>query len=386
MMNRCISTTEVDKSMKRYPCFSPLQKKLAILYTLVALTPGDHNLCKVQAFTLCTTPNKKYTATCFRRQIDLLDVLVLHSSAEVISCEFDQSNPDVEPKAVVNAGLTKDQKEFLSTLSEDIYGRTFLLKLQELLLYKNTNGSCSVPKRYKENPSLGNWVNKTRQMYRKYLNGESSSITKERIQVLNDVGFIWSGTTFLKGSLNHLAREQDSPHDNKPRVVDFDNMRTAKDQLWIDRYETLKEYWSSNNKSYSDLKTSEHSMLSSWIVRQRREYSNLLIGKKSTMTKERIQLLESIDFDWSPRETNWNARIQELIEYKAKYGDCLVPVQYEDNPRLGRWVSTQRKYYKLYLNGNTSRITKEKIKQLTSIGFVWNRWEHNWSDNGCLSL
>jgi len=34
------------------------------------------------------------------------------------------------------------------------------------------------------------------------------------------------------------------------------------------------------------------------------------------------------------------------------------------------------------LKGNKSRITEEKIKQLSEIGFVWNRWEQSWSDNG----
>ncbi len=59
-----------------------------------------------------------------------------------------------------------------------------------------------------------------------------------------------------------------------------------------------------------------------------------------------------------------------------------VPAHYADNPPLGRWVSTQRKYFKMYNKGDKSRITKEKIKQLSDIGFVWNRWEQNWSDNG----
>ena len=49
---------------------------------------------------------------------------------------------------------------------------------------------------------------------------------------------------------------------------------------------------------------------------------------------------------------------------------------------LGRWVSTQRKYYKMYMKGDKSRISKEKIRQLSAIGFVWNRWEYDWIDTG----
>ena len=32
---------------------------------------------------------------------------------------------------------------------------------------------------------------------------------------------------------------------------------------------------------------------------------------------------------------NWYARYQELIEYRAKYGDCNVPQKYEPNHALG---------------------------------------------------
>ena len=57
-------------------------------------------------------------------------------------------------------------------------GSAFAQKLIELEEYKKKHGNCLVPRRYEENPSLGNFVNKQRQSYRKYLMGEKSSINQ----------------------------------------------------------------------------------------------------------------------------------------------------------------------------------------------------------------
>ena len=58
------------------------------------------------------------------------------------------------------------------------YGPAFAKKIMELAAYKQQRGNCLVPKRYKDNPSLGNFVNKQRQLYRKYLEGENNSMTQ----------------------------------------------------------------------------------------------------------------------------------------------------------------------------------------------------------------
>ena len=60
-----------------------------------------------------------------------------------------------------------------------------------------------------------------------------------------------------------------------------------------------------------------------------------------------------------------------MIAFKRKYGDCLVPVGYEENPQLANWVSTQRQEYKQYKSKHPSRLTQEKMALLKEIGFVW---------------
>lgn len=55
---------------------------------------------------------------------------------------------------------------------------TFAQRLRELEEYRREHGHCSVPRRYRENPSLANWVNKQRQHYRKRMKGGKSPLTE----------------------------------------------------------------------------------------------------------------------------------------------------------------------------------------------------------------
>lgn len=91
------------------------------------------------------------------------------------------------------------------------------------------------------------------------------------------------------------------------------------------------------------------------------------------MTQRKIQLLESMDFQWAKRkgDTAWMQKFNELREYHREKGDCDVPTKYAPNPALGRWVSTQRSEYKKWLDNNSKHMTMERINKLNKIGFRW---------------
>jgi len=59
-----------------------------------------------------------------------------------------------------------------------------------------------------------------------------------------------------------------------------------------------------------------------------------------------------------------------LKEYKAKYGDCVVPVKWTEDTKLGRWVIDQR--HRKFV------LSDERISKLDSIGFTWKA--KNWDD------
>ena len=51
-------------------------------------------------------------------------------------------------------------------------------------------------------------------------------------------------------------------------------------------------------------------------ARQKREYQNLQLGNKSSISQEGVDSLNSVGFDWNPWNTKWNMRVRELSGYK----------------------------------------------------------------------
>jgi len=141
-----------------------------------------------------------------------------------------------------------------------------------------------------------------------------------------------------------------------------------------------------------------------WVSAQRQQYKALKKltedeKKNARLTQERIDQLNQLGFTWTIRSRDtlgesWNQRLQELKDFKAIHGHCMVPSRYPPNPELGIWVGTQRTHYRLYLqsksdtnsvNSNESAynfITEERIRILDELGFVWAlRGNENINDN-----
>jgi hypothetical protein len=78
-------------------------------------------------------------------------------------------------------------------------------------------------------------------------------------------------------------------------------------------------------------------------------------------------------------KNKWLSTFEELEEYKERYGDCIVPRGYAENPRLASWVAEQRKQFQLFIKGKPSSITHERIRCLERIGFAWNAQEAAWA-------
>jgi len=111
--------------------------------------------------------------------------------------------------------------------------------------------------------------------------------------------------------------------------------------------------------------------LARWVKRQRYQYYLLIHGKKSSMTKERIEILDDIGFIWQAQDALWQERFHELLKFKKKHGHCSVPTTYPPNQKLATWVKFQRRQYRLHLEGRPSYISDERIAILEKIGFQW---------------
>jgi hypothetical protein len=224
-------------------------------------------------------------------------------------------------------------------------------RFQQLRDFKVQSGHCLVPQQYAANRKLGAWVSNQRAQYKLFQKGKPNSMIEERIRELESIDFDWETSN-----------------------------RTAFSSIWSARFQQLCEYKVQSGHCLVPFQYFANPKLGRWVSNQRAQYKLFQAGKPSPMTEERIRELESIGFDWRTtkgRTTKtdlasiWSARFQQLREYKVQSGHCLVPYQYSANPKLGKWVSTQRSSYRLSQEGKPSPMTEERIRELESIGFDW---------------
>lgn len=147
------------------------------------------------------------------------------------------------------------------------------------------------------------------------------------------------------------------------------------DKAWQKMYNELKSF----HATHGHCRVPSSSTLGQWVVRQRflyRQYPNRTTN--SSLTPERISKLNELSFPWTTRsEQLWQERIYDLVQYKRKYGNCMVPRKYPPNEQLAAWVATQRKNYNRRKMGKPSPLTVARIEELEAMGFVWSYWDYN---------
>lgn len=110
--------------------------------------------------------------------------------------------------------------------------------------------------------SLGRWIFNQRQQYRLMLSGDESKLTQDKLDMLNSVGFEFT-----------------------PSIV----------KSWEERFEMLKKYEEEHGNCLVPKKNNDLGM---WVVSQRTQYRYLQEGKKSTLTQNKIDLLDGVGFTW----------------------------------------------------------------------------------------
>ncbi len=55
---------------------------------------------------------------------------------------------------------------------------------------------------------------------------------------------------------------------------------------------------------------------------------------------ERIASLDELDFIWDAQAAKWEEMYGKLVAYKTEHGHCNVRSTYEPDSQLGRWVTT----------------------------------------------
>jgi len=84
---------------------------------------------------------------------------------------------------------------WLCAQNRNQYDAVWTSRYQELVTYKEKNGHTQVPSSY---PVLGVWVGTQRKQFRLKLKGNYSHMTDDRIEMLNNIDFVWEVNTWVE--------------------------------------------------------------------------------------------------------------------------------------------------------------------------------------------
>ena len=137
---------------------------------------------------------------------------------------------------------------------------------------------------------------------------------------------------------------------------------------WEEMFIQLEIFIQEHDHSSVSKRNPKTAKLGYWVTTQRMNRKNNLLSK------EQINRLEEIGFDWEPIKNRWEQNYIELEKYKNTKGDCNVPQRFEENQQLASWVHNQRYRYKI------NKLSKTRINKLEKLGFSWGVEIRSWDD------
>jgi len=309
----------------------------------------------------------------------------------------------------------------------------FLERVLELHKYRQQTGNCLVPKRY-HNRRLANFVSKQRQLYKKYLaNEKPCSLTPDRIEMLDRLGFVWdatglssssstsTSTSSVSGGNSTTSNPSSASVTSSQPSIQQQQQQQQNEEIWWNEYETIQrrvteitfqmkqetgEYMDRESQLVLPLHVAKTIALSQipsksdsgkWLTIQRKKYllschsrddslsvSASSLSSPSVLSQEQVDALTKVDPHWymSIRDRTWHSQYYLLCSYKNTYGDTLCKMSFRSKS-LAHWCSNQRKNYNLKMAGRKTSLTDERQQMLEDIGMVWNRWEFEFQQKEC---
>ena len=145
----------------------------------------------------------------------------------------------------------------------------------------------------------------------------------------------------------------------------FENTLYKITNSWNAMYDLLLEYMSEyghcNVSKNNDCLKDKYKGLGNWVSYNRYKYLN------DTLDKNSIDKLNNIGFVWNVLDAVWFEKYNELVYYKEKHGHCNVSVNCEEDKPLLLWMYRQAHLKRI------NKLSKDRVKLLDDIGFIWNR-------------
>ena len=276
--------------------------------------------------------------------------------------------------------------ESLYTILVENTSDDWLVRFGELKEFKKEHGHTK-PNTRKSN--LGRWCGIQRTLYTK------KKLLRERVDLLDNINFDWdpaetkwqnmfSQLKEFKKKYGHATPKRDNDllgvwcqtqrktrkekKLSQKRIDLLDNINFDWDPFesqWQNKFSQLEEFKKEYGHTSPPGHNKDFSQLSMWCSVQRMYHDN------NNLSKERFDLLDSINFDWDPIETEWQNNFSQLKEFKKEHGHTNPNAQ--DN-LFGHWCSRQRGFYK------KGKLSKEKVDLLDSINFDWDPIETKWQN------
>jgi hypothetical protein len=214
--------------------------------------------------------------------------------------------------------------------------------------FQQKYNSTLVPRPCGDDPPLGAWVAHQRNVYGKYF--EDSIIDVEDDDILRGIA----------NKLQSMMIPAETHHARLKRLADLGFVWDAREAQWMEMYQRLVTYKGVHNSTIVPQEYEQDQELAHWVVNQRTGHD------EGTLSEERTELLNDIDFVWDPSDKRWNEMFQRLVGCSNHYGTALIPTKgYKQDPELATWVKSNRAFKK------QKRLSKERIDKLEAIGFAW---------------
>jgi hypothetical protein len=176
-------------------------------------------------------------------------------------------------------------------------------------------------------------------------------MTPEKVQRLREIGFRFPEVE------STVPVEMEVSYPKEKRTIY---------KRWYENRDKLKEYMDAHDGSADIPKDDEeHAKLRGWLDSQHNEYKKYMDKKDSSMTQEKLKLLQDIGFEFT--YTSFEQRLEQLKAYKEEHGNVNVPMTH---PELGKWFQSIRRQCKIFVEtGESTRdINAVRFAQLKAVG------------------
>lgn len=175
----------------------------------------------------------------------------------------------------------------------------------------------------KTTTALKNFIQHQRQEYRKWKRGEPSTLDDTKIELLNNINFVWD----------------------------------KNQEIWERRYDELLQF----KKEFGHVNVPmKYKTLGQWVTKHRKAY------RAGTLEQRRIDRLNEVGFMWDVKEWQFQRRLDEVRAFREKNGHIDVRVT---DGQFGSWFYSRRKEYIQYLNGENTTLSESHRLALEEVGF-----------------